>query len=92
MKLAEKGIVDEQLQSKGFLFIITRLANMRKAVRQVLNSFHGGRFNILFYDNIYDEKMIQSHATTFKDAGIIGEVKPLLRSVAQIYKKVELGS
>jgi hypothetical protein len=92
VKLAEDGIVDEQLQSKGLLFIITKLANMRKAVRQVLNSFHGGRFNTLFYDNIYDEKMIQSHTVVFKNAGIMGEADPLLHSVARIYKKVELGS
>jgi hypothetical protein len=92
MKLTEKGIVDEQLQSKGLLLIITKLANMRKAVRQALNSFHGGRLNTLFYDNIYDKKMIQGHANAFKDAGIMEEVEPLLHSVAQIYEKVELGS
>jgi hypothetical protein len=92
MKLTEKGIVDEQLQSKKLLLIITRLANMRKAVRQALNSFHGGRLNTLFNDNIYDEKMIQGHADEFKDAGIMEEVESLLHSVAQIYKKVELGS
>jgi hypothetical protein len=91
-KLTEKGIVDEQLQSKGLLLIITRLANMQKAVRQALNSFHGGRLNSLFYDNIYDEKMIQDHANIFKDAGITEEVEPLLQSVAQIYRKVELGT
>lgn len=92
MKLMEKGTVDEQLQSKGFLLIITKLANMRKAVRQALNSFHGGRLNTLFYDNIYDEKMIRGHADAFKDVEIMEEVEPLLHSVAQIYEKVELGS
>jgi prepilin-type processing-associated H-X9-DG protein len=65
---------------------------MRKAVRQALNSFHGGRLNTLFYDNVYDEKMIQGHADVFKDAGIIEEAKPLLHSVAQIYKKLETES
>lgn len=92
MKLIERGAVDEQLQSNGFLLIISKLANMRKAVRQALNSIHGGRFNTLFYDNIYDEKMIQRHADVFKDAGIIEAVEPLLHSVSQIYNKVELGS
>lgn len=86
-KLTEKGIVDEQLQSKGLLLIITKLANMRKAVRQALNSFHGGRLNTLFYDNIYDEKMIQGHADAFKDAGIMEEVGPLLRSVHKYMRK-----
>ena len=66
---------------------------MRKAIRQILNSFHGGRFNTLFYDNIYDEKMIQRHVNIFKNAGIREEaVEPLLKSVAQIYKTVELGA
>jgi hypothetical protein len=84
MNLTERKTLDEQLQRKGLLLIITRLADMRKAVRQILNSFHGGRFNTLFYDNIYDEIMIQGHTNTFKNAGIREEVKPLLQSIAKI--------
>jgi hypothetical protein len=88
MKLATGKIVDEHVLSKVCLLVITKLADMRRAVYQALSSFHGGRFNSYFYDNIYTEEMLQKHAKTFQDTGI-KDAEPLLESIAQIYKSVD---
>src|SRR5215216_956488 len=48
MKIATEKIVDERIQPQVYHIGITKLAEMRKAVYQALNSFHGGRLNILF--------------------------------------------
>jgi hypothetical protein len=89
MKIATEKTVDGRIQSQIYHIGITKLAEMRKAVNQALNSFHGGRLNILFYGNIYTEEMLQKHAKIFKDAGIKEEAEPLLQSIAQIYKDID---
>jgi hypothetical protein len=83
VRLSAEKAFDRNKQSNIFLIVTTKLANMRKAVHQVLSSFHGGRFNLYLTKNFYP-KMLKRSASLFNNAGMREEAKPLLKSLVQI--------
>lgn len=88
VKLSTNMTINEHIKSEVFLNVITKLADMRKAVYQALNSFHGGRFNLYFNGNVYHE-MLRRSARVFNDAGIRAEADPLLQSLEQIHRNLD---